>query len=75
MFRLACIASIANACFHDVSPTPGFVVIPVPPNDFGALGLPLFTPVTECAHERNPRLIPVGHMVARGDKHLLAHHC
>lgn len=50
-----------------------FVVIPVPPEDFGAQGLRAVHQAIENARQLNPRLQLLGHLVTRFDCRLLIH--
>ena len=50
-----------------------FVVIPVPPEDFGTQGLRVVHQAVENARRLNPRLRLLGHVVTRCDKRLLVH--
>lgn len=50
-----------------------YVVIPVPPEDFGAQGLRVVHQAIEQAQRLNPRLELLGHVVTRVDKRLVVH--
>ncbi len=50
-----------------------YVVIPVPPEDFGAQGLRAVHRAIENARQLNPRLQLLGHLVTRFDRRLLVH--
>lgn len=50
-----------------------FVVIPVPPEDFGTQGLRVVHQAIEQARQLNPRLELLGHLVTRYDNRLLVH--
>jgi chromosome partitioning protein len=50
-----------------------FVVIPVPPEDFGTQGLGVVQQAIEQARWLNPRLELLGHLVTRSDSRLLVH--
>lgn len=50
-----------------------FVVIPVPPEDFGTQGLRVVHQAVEQARQLNPRLELLGHIVTRYDNRLLVH--
>jgi chromosome partitioning protein len=50
-----------------------FVVVPVPPEDFGAQGLRAVHQAVENAYQLNPRLQLLGHLVTRYDGRLLVH--
>jgi chromosome partitioning protein len=50
-----------------------YVVIPVPPEDFGAQGLRVVHQAIEHAQRLNPRLELLGHVVTRIDKRLIVH--
>jgi len=50
-----------------------YVVIPVPPEDFGAQGLRAVHQAIEHAGQLNPRLRLLGHLVTRFDRRLLVH--
>ena len=50
-----------------------FVVVPVPPEDFGVQGLRAVHQAIENAHQLNPRLRLLGHLISRCDRRLLVH--
>jgi chromosome partitioning protein len=50
-----------------------YVVVPVPPEDFGAQGLRAVHQAIENARRLNPRLHLLGHLVTRYDRRLLVH--
>ena len=50
-----------------------FVVIPVPPEDFGAQGLRVVHQAIEHARVLNPGLESLGHLITRMDRRLLLH--
>ena len=50
-----------------------YVVIPVPPEDFGTQGLRVVQQAIEHARQLNPRLKLLGHLVTRSDSRLLVH--
>jgi chromosome partitioning protein len=50
-----------------------YVVIPVPPEDFGAQGLRVVHQAIEHAQRLNPRLELLGHVVTRVDRRLVVH--
>lgn len=50
-----------------------FVLVPVPPEDFGTQGLRPVQQAIERARMLNPRLALMGHLVTRHDKRLLVH--
>lgn len=50
-----------------------YVVIPVPPEDFGAQGLRIVHQAIDHAQRLNPRLQLLGHVVTRVDKRLVVH--
>lgn len=50
-----------------------FVVIPVPPEDFGTQGLRVVHQAIEHARQLNPKLQLLGHLVTRYDGRLLVH--
>jgi chromosome partitioning protein len=50
-----------------------YVVIPVPPEDFGAQGLRAVHQAIGNARRLNPRLRLLGHLVTRCDRRLLVH--
>ena len=50
-----------------------FVLIPVPPEDFGTQGLRPVHQAIERARILNPRLAILGHVVSRHDRRLLVH--
>ena len=50
-----------------------FVLIPVPPEDFGTQGLRVVHESIQSATRLNPRLRLLGHLVSRYDKRLLLH--
>ncbi len=50
-----------------------FVVIPVPPEDFGTQGLRAVHQAVEQARQLNPKLWRLGHFITRYDKRLLVH--
>ena len=50
-----------------------FVVVPVPPEDFGTQGLRVVHQAIEHARRLNPRLELLGHLVTRYDGRLLVH--
>lgn len=50
-----------------------YVVIPVPPEDFGAQGLRVVHQAIEHAQRLNPRLELLGHLVTRFDRRLIVH--
>lgn len=50
-----------------------FVIVPVPPEDFGAQGLRVVHQAVTGARCLNPRLELLGHLVTRSDKRLLVH--
>lgn len=49
------------------------VIVPVPPEDFGAQGLRVVHQAIDHAHRLNPRLKLLGHLVTRVDKRLVVH--
>ena len=50
-----------------------YVVIPVPPEDFGTQGLRAVHQAIDNARKLNPTLRRLGHLVTRYDKRLLVH--
>jgi chromosome partitioning protein len=50
-----------------------YVVIPVPPEDFGTQGLRVVQQAIEHARQLNPRIKLLGHLVTRFDGRLLVH--
>ena len=50
-----------------------YVVIPIPPEDFGAQGLRVVHQAIEHAQVLNPRLRLLGHLVTRFDRRLVVH--
>ena len=50
-----------------------YVLIPVPPEDFGTQGLPAVHQAIENARKLNPPLRRLGHFISRLDKRLLVH--
>ncbi len=50
-----------------------YVIIPVPPEDFGAQGLRVVHQAIEQAQRLNPRLKLLGHLVTRLDRRLVVH--
>jgi chromosome partitioning protein len=50
-----------------------YVLIPVPPEDFGAQGLRVVHQAIEHARQLNPRLELLGHLVTRFDRRLIVH--
>ncbi|MCA9064168.1 MAG: ParA family protein [Planctomycetaceae bacterium] len=50
-----------------------YVLIPVPPEDFGTQGLPSVHQAIENARKLNPSLRRLGHFISRLDKRLLVH--
>jgi len=50
-----------------------YVLVPVPPEDFGAQGLRVVHQAIAGARRLNPRLELLGHLVSRSDKRLLVH--
>lgn len=50
-----------------------YVIIPVPPEDFGTQGLPVVHQAIEHAKLLNPSLELLGHLVTRSDSRLLVH--
>ena len=50
-----------------------FVVIPVPPEDFGTQGLRVVHQAIQNAHQLNPRLELLGHLITRSDRRLVVH--
>lgn len=50
-----------------------YIVIPVPPEDFGTQGLRAVHQAIEHARQLNPRLRRLGHLVTRHDRRLLVH--
>ncbi|MCC7334647.1 MAG: ParA family protein [Pirellulaceae bacterium] len=50
-----------------------FVVIPVPPEDFGTQGLRAVHQTIEQARKLNPNLRRLGHLITRSDRRLLIH--
>jgi len=50
-----------------------FVLIPVPPEDFGTQGLRAVHQCVEQARQLNPDLRRLGHLITRSDKRLLVH--
>jgi chromosome partitioning protein len=50
-----------------------WVVVPVPPEDFGAQGLRAVHQAVDSAAGLNPRLRLLGHLVTRSDRRLLVH--
>lgn len=50
-----------------------FVVIPVPPEDFGTQGLRVVHQAIEHARQLNPKLRLLGHLISRVDSRLLLH--
>ena len=50
-----------------------FVVIPVPPEDFGTQGLRAVHQAIDNARALNPRLQLLSHLVTRSDRRLLVH--
>jgi len=50
-----------------------FVVVPVPPEDFGTQGLRAIHQAIESASILNPRLALLGHVVTRSDRRLIVH--
>lgn len=50
-----------------------YVVIPVPPEDFGTQGLRAVHQAIDNARQLNPNLRRLGHLVTRADKRLLVH--
>ncbi len=50
-----------------------YVVIPVPPEDFGTQGLRTVHQAVENVRELNPKLRRLGHLISRYDRRLLVH--
>ena len=50
-----------------------YVIIPVPPEDFGTQGLRAVHQAVENARQLNPQLRRLGHLVTRSDSRLLVH--
>ena len=50
-----------------------YVLIPVPPEDFGTQGLRAVHQCVEHARQLNPKLHQLGHLITRCDKRLLVH--
>lgn len=50
-----------------------FVIIPVPPEDFGTQGLRAVHQSIEQARKLNPRLRRLGHLITRSDRRLIIH--
>ena len=50
-----------------------YVVVPVPPEDFGTQGLRVVHQAIENARQLNPRLQLLGHLITRSDRRLLVH--
>jgi chromosome partitioning protein len=50
-----------------------YVIIPIPPEDFGAQGLRVVHQAIEHAQVLNPRLSLLGHLVTRYDRRLVVH--
>lgn len=61
------------ACSWNALLASDFVVIPVPPEDFGTQGLRPVHQAIESARLLNPRLALLGHLVTRSDRRLLVH--
>ncbi|MEQ1826059.1 MAG: ParA family protein [Pirellula sp.] len=50
-----------------------YVLIPVPPEDFGTQGLRAVHQTSEHARQLNPKLRRLGHLISRSDRRLLIH--
>lgn len=61
------------ACSWNALVTADYVLVPVPPEDFGAQGLRAVHQAIESARVLNPRLSRLGHLVTRCDRRLLVH--
>ncbi len=61
------------ACSWNALLAADFVLIPVPPEDFGTQGLRPVHQAIASARQLNPRLTLLGHLVARSDRRLLVH--
>ena len=60
-------------CSWNAMLTADYVVIPVPPEDFGAQGLRMIHQGIQHAQDLNPRLELLGHLVTRFDGRLVIH--
>jgi len=61
------------ACSWSALLASDYVVIPVPPEDFGTQGLRAVHQAIDAARSLNPRLRRLGHLVTRCDSRLLVH--
>ena len=61
------------ACSWNAMLAADFVLIPVPPEDFGTQGLRAVHQAIGSAQVLNPRLTLLGHLVTRSDRRLLIH--
>lgn len=61
------------ACSWNALQASSYVVVPVPPEDFGTQGLRAVHQAIDSARQMNPRLRRLGHLVTRSDGRLLVH--